>query len=169
MIAENEKGTQLLDVISASDEQFVPQQYSPLVASLVLAVHDNRILVVYDRRKEHWELPGGSIEPPESARQCAIRELSEESNQQVADLGLIWVIRFRMKSAAQNVCAAVFAGEIAEVRPFSGTEEIADIAFWPDAAKNCTALDGIVNHLVRKYLSARFAFGRDRPGSATRV
>ncbi|WP_375803532.1 NUDIX hydrolase [Streptomyces sp. A012304] len=37
--------------------------------------------MVYDRFRGHWELPGGLLEPGESPRQAAVRELAEESGQ----------------------------------------------------------------------------------------
>ena len=153
MIVENERGIQLLGIVQTSEEESAPKQYSPLIASLVLALHGDRVLLVYDRWKKHWELPGGSIEAGESARDCAFRELHEETNQDVRDLELIWVIEFRSKPEECSSYAAVFSGKILKMKPFPETSEIARIGFWKDG--DLEELDAIIDHLVRRYLACR--------------
>jgi ADP-ribose pyrophosphatase YjhB (NUDIX family) len=155
MLAQNEKGTRLLDIFDPSCEECVAREYSPLVASLVIAVHNGRVLLVYERHKNHWELPAGAIEARESPRQCAIRELLEESGQHVDDLQLVWVTRFLTEGARQPVYAAIFAGNLTEVRLFSQTEEISGITFWPDMGHLAATFDGIGKYLAVRYLSHR--------------
>lgn len=53
------------------------------VAATVLRRQDGHVLLAERRRDQiaggYWELPGGKIEPGETARQAAIRELAEET------------------------------------------------------------------------------------------
>ena len=48
--------------------------------SMALVVRDNAILMIQTFRRNSyiWELPGGGIEPEETAEEAAIRELKEE-------------------------------------------------------------------------------------------
>ena len=56
---------------SADDAQFA--------CPLVVVEWKNRALFGFNVSRSQWELPGGSIEPDESARDAAIRELAEET------------------------------------------------------------------------------------------
>ena len=53
--------------------------------SMALVVRNEKILMIKTLRYNRWELPGGGIEPGETAEEAAIRELKEEC-------GLIGVI-----------------------------------------------------------------------------
>ncbi|WP_070013659.1 NUDIX hydrolase [Streptomyces abyssalis] len=54
---------------------------APMGYALVVLWHGDRVLMVYERERECWELPGGGIEPGESPRAAAVRELWEETGQ----------------------------------------------------------------------------------------
>ena len=59
----------------------------PSVA-IILRDADERVLMVRDRGSESWGLPAGSIEPGETPRTAALRELEEESGIRVSGLCL---------------------------------------------------------------------------------
>jgi 8-oxo-dGTP pyrophosphatase MutT (NUDIX family) len=52
---------------------------SPVPAAVVVVVHAGAVLLMFDRRRRQWELPGGMREPGETAWETAVRELAEET------------------------------------------------------------------------------------------
>ncbi|CAO5185508.1 hypothetical protein FAIPA1_50097 [Frankia sp. AiPs1] len=84
-LAADDNGN-LLVAFHQAGEDAEPRD-AALPASLVaLWTDDGRLLLVFDRRRQRWELPGGMIDAGETPRQAAIRELREESGYQVDDL-----------------------------------------------------------------------------------
>lgn len=61
-------------VVSFADSLSVPPKYA-----LVAAKHRGKWVFVRHRERDTFEMPGGHIEPGESAEQAARRELREES------------------------------------------------------------------------------------------
>lgn len=43
-----------------------------------LVVEDGKILLLYRKDHDHWEVPGGKVEDDESATEAAVREAEEE-------------------------------------------------------------------------------------------
>lgn len=67
----------------------------PLTAALVVLWHAGTCLLVFNRFRQAWELPGGMLDSGESARDAALRELAEESGQQpdvmdLAGVAQVW-------------------------------------------------------------------------------
>ena len=92
MIIKNSRGDVWEELFETNEKSV--SQYTPLTHSLIVVMHNETSLLVYNRSKEYWELPGGMIDAGETARVCAIRELKEEANQTVNDAVLIGVMKF---------------------------------------------------------------------------
>ncbi|MFO7793900.1 MAG: NUDIX hydrolase [Candidatus Nanohaloarchaea archaeon] len=43
-----------------------------------IIIEDSKILLLYKKNEEHWEVPGGKVEENESPTQTAVREAKEE-------------------------------------------------------------------------------------------
>jgi 8-oxo-dGTP diphosphatase len=72
------------------DEQ-TPNSERPPIASAVIT-HEGKVLLVRRRVKEgslSWQVPGGEIEPGESAGQAAVREVREETGLIVTDSNVL--------------------------------------------------------------------------------
>ncbi|MFC4493431.1 NUDIX hydrolase [Streptomyces ovatisporus] len=103
---------------------------------LIVLWHEGRVLMVYERERECWELPGGGIEPQESPRAAAVRELREETGQRVTEDELRFVGHTRTAiGAAQRVLGgAVFTAEAREPRPFTANDEVSAV-HWRTGAE----------------------------------
>lgn len=108
-----------------------PPQDAPLPAALVALWQADRVLMVFDRYRQSWELPGGGIEEGESPRQAATRELMEESGQQPDEqLRFIGYARFVLAPDRRAEYLALYAGLCPESRTFEPNEEIGAIRWW---------------------------------------
>ncbi|MFC9063865.1 NUDIX domain-containing protein [Streptomyces harbinensis] len=104
---------------------------APVTYALVALRHEGRLLLVLERERGTWELPGGGIDPGETPRVAAARELREEAGQVIAPEALRFVGFSKTAFADRPVAyGAVFAAETTAVRPFTPNEEIAAIHWW---------------------------------------
>jgi 8-oxo-dGTP diphosphatase len=111
----------------------------PLTAALVVLWHDDDCLLVFNRFRMAWELPGGMIDPGESAREAAFRELVEESGQRPDGLDFAGVARVWYAPAQRLEHLAIYQGRMAVPSPFTPNEEMSDSVWWNPAER----LDGL--------------------------
>jgi 8-oxo-dGTP diphosphatase len=110
------------DDISAHD--------APLTVSLVALWHQGRMLLAFNRHRDCWELPGGMIDPGETPRQAAIRELHEETGYHVEDLTFAGYARFALGPEQRAEFAAIYAGRATPSNAFTPNDEITAITWW---------------------------------------
>ena len=94
----------------------------------MIAKYRESFLLVYNRYRACWEIPGGLIDPGETAREAAIRELFEETGQKALKERLLG--RLDWSGREVETVGALYGCEIAELRPFTPNEEIAELALW---------------------------------------
>ncbi|MGW0607908.1 NUDIX hydrolase [Streptomyces sp. NPDC002640] len=128
-LAADGRGNFLVSFTRGCEE--TPPRDAPLPAALVALWRAGRVLMVFDRHRQTWELPGGSIEEGETPRQAAARELLEESAQQADErLRFVGHARFVLAPDGRAEYLALYAGSCAEIRTFAPTEEISAIHWW---------------------------------------
>ena len=94
---------------------------TPLAASVALVRKIDVLLIQRARAPSEgkWTLPGGRLEPGETAEQCAIREIKEELGLDVYALRPVRILRFK-QFQLQVYGTQTFEGEIvpdpAEIR-----------------------------------------------------
>jgi 8-oxo-dGTP pyrophosphatase MutT (NUDIX family) len=101
-------------------------EYAPRFA-LMLPRASGSVLLAYSRTRRVWELPGGLIDPGETPREAAIRELLEETScvgSEVRWLGIVEVQEDKSSFGAVLSCRI-------KARPsgFSNEETVA-LQFW---------------------------------------
>lgn len=132
-LATDGKGNVLTAFLPAVSTSNAPTD-AAMPAALVAVRHRTSVLLVFDRHRRQWELPGGRIDPGETPSQAAVRELHEETGLHLPALALAGHARFHLVDPPRDEYAAVFTGRIA-ARPtgFLPNDEISAIRWWDTA------------------------------------
>ncbi len=109
-----------------------------LAASVAIVRREDVLLIQRNRAPSEglWTLPGGRLEPGESAEQCAMREIGEELGLEVFALRPLLVLRFG-RFHLQTFATQAYGGEIvpapAEIRGWRWVrpEHLAGLATTP--------------------------------------
>ncbi|WP_051688253.1 NUDIX hydrolase [Desulfofalx alkaliphila] len=148
MILVNKNGDIFLEFVETNDEKLSGIAIdAPLTHSVIVAKAKNSCLLVFNRFKNKWELPGGYIDPGETPKQCARRELYEESSQAVNSICLKGIMKFCFQPDRRIEYGTLFYGQIEKVNTFQANEEIAAIKFW-DLKEDIGYIDEIDRQLI---------------------
>lgn len=133
MIIKNLRGDIWEEMIDVDEKSI--SQFKPLTHSLIVVMYKEKSLLVFNRFKKHWELPGGMIDPGETARECAIRELKEEANQVVDNPMFIGVMKFLLvpdhwNKVVRTEYGTLFYSDINSENAFKENEEMSGLCFW---------------------------------------
>lgn len=152
MLAENQEGHRLVRLLDISESELAT--LPSLTHARTVARHDERVLLVFERRSQRWGLPGGAIEPNETPRQCAARELHEESSNDCPPAKLRFLFAFelvifgtRFDMDPRTEMGALYEADIDHVAAFLPTEEIGATLWW-NGSPLSHELDGIDRKLI---------------------
>jgi 8-oxo-dGTP diphosphatase len=95
--------------------------------AVMLARSPAGITLVFSRHRRVWELPGGLIDPGETARQCAAREFAEETGGVAADLEWLGLVEV---SDGSTHLGGVFSCTALQLPDSFENEETGGLAFW---------------------------------------
>ncbi|MFE9772222.1 NUDIX hydrolase [Streptomyces sp. NPDC005931] len=109
-----------------------PPRNAPLPLALVALWHGDRVLMAFNTFRQTWELPGGQIDPGETPRQAAARELLEETGHgPEGRLCFVGFAGFVLEPDQRAEYGALFTGHGADVSPlFQPNDEVAAIRWW---------------------------------------
>jgi 8-oxo-dGTP diphosphatase len=148
-------GNVLLGVrFGASEEVVCPVDRLVMPASLVVVIHASAVLMMFDSRREEWELPGGMREPGESARQAAVRELREETGIQAVELSFAAVAEFDLTKPKRRELLAVYRLHLPVVPRLTTNEEALDFRWWSPASPVDDDMSPLDAEIARRVLGA---------------
>jgi ADP-ribose pyrophosphatase YjhB (NUDIX family) len=142
--AMDAEGNQVLALRRCAERELdLLEPGSALTQSLVVATYGGAVLLVHNSWRLHWELPGGRLDPGETARHAAGRGFFEQTALLTPSLEFLAVVTFELVPDARREYAAVFVAPLdrrVEVGAFVPNEEIGGLRWWdlkeelPDSA-----------------------------------
>jgi 8-oxo-dGTP diphosphatase len=114
----------------AASDTNPPQAAVPTFA-VVVARGPAGVVLVFNRYRQVWELPGGLIDPGESPHDSARRELAEEAGCTVHSLDWLGMVEV---ADAGHRWGAVFGCAVTHVPARMSNDEIEGIAAWTPQA-----------------------------------
>jgi 8-oxo-dGTP diphosphatase len=149
---DDKTGNALMAFLSALRAPGTPKD-APMPAALVAVWCGSHLLLVFDRFRNQWELPGGRIDPGETPVQAAARELHEESGLRLPTLVFAGYARFWLASPPHHEYAAIFTARLTTWHhDFIPNREISAIRWWDtatDLPENTSVIDVALAQHVR--------------------
>jgi 8-oxo-dGTP pyrophosphatase MutT (NUDIX family) len=110
------------------DIRFIAEE--AVSASLVVVVHGDAVLMMFDAWRAQWELPGGTREQGETAQQTAVRELREETGIDLPDLTFAAVAEFELTNPVRREVLAVYRVQLRTVPRLVVNDEALGFRWW---------------------------------------
>lgn len=99
----------------------------------VLVDAQSRVLLVRHTYVPGWHLPGGGVEPGETARQALAREVLEEGNVRLEGEAALLGLFFNRRASVRDHVAVFVSREFTVLGPHRPNREIAAADFFPVA------------------------------------
>jgi 8-oxo-dGTP diphosphatase len=98
--------------------------------SLVVVTVGHAVLLMLDRDRGQWEVPGGMIERGETPEEAAVRELAEETGIVVPELGFAALAQFDLVNPGRQEYAAIYHVDLPARPSLRGDGEALDFRWW---------------------------------------
>ncbi|MCM3389891.1 NUDIX hydrolase [Ureibacillus chungkukjangi] len=133
-------GFEFLEFIHIAEKEIF--NYHPIAGSFAIVEHNGRYLMGYNIWRKQWELPAGSREEQETPKECAIRELYEETGQAIPDMEFKGLLKSRNTVSGEVKYNPVYFRKVNEIQPFKHNEEISEIRLW-DLKEDIGIIDSV--------------------------
>ncbi len=114
-------------------------------------IQDEKLLLLYKIKDQHYEFPGGHVEEGESLIEAAIREAREEIACEVKLIKYLTNIEF--EKDGQNFIAHIFLAEIVKGEPRANEPEHSKVIWLPIKDYKNYSLASNVIEFCRRYLN----------------
>lgn len=123
----NKNGYEFLRCISLNEQELI--HYSPLAGSYAVVRFDSKYLICFNTWRNQWEVPAGGKDDSETAKECAIRELFEETGQVVQDMNFKGLLKVRKPDGSIKYNPIYYA-ELDYIVPFRENDETDKTLLW---------------------------------------
>jgi 8-oxo-dGTP diphosphatase len=125
--------------------------FQPVAGSYALLMCEGKYLLCYNTMRKQWELPAGKRELNETPKECAIRELFEETGQYVPDLVFKGLMKVHDTSCSTLKYNPIYFARIRELQPFLENNETAMIRLW-DTDSELGSIDEVDRKLIKYFI-----------------
>lgn len=127
MITKN-NGYVFLDFLEVNECEI--NKFQPLSGSFAVITSNGKYLLCYNTLREQWELPAGHREVDETPKECALRELFEETGQRISYIEFTGLIKKKNITNGDIKYNPVFSATHETLHPFQENSETSAIRLW---------------------------------------
>ena len=128
MIITKNNGFEFIDFLVVNETEIY--NYHRLAGSYAIIKCDDKYLLCYNTLRKQWELPAGQREKNEAPRDCAIRELYEETGQNVSELEFKGLLKVKNLKSDEIKYNPIYFSTIEKLQPFQKNNETSQIQLW---------------------------------------
>ncbi|AVQ97751.1 DNA mismatch repair protein MutT [Oceanobacillus iheyensis] len=121
-------GFKFLDFIVVKEAEVY--DYHRLAGSYAVIKCDDKYLLCYNTFRKQWEIPAGRREEDETPKECAIRELYEETGQGVSGLEFKGLLKMKSLISDEVKYNPVYFTNLVKLQPFLENNETSEILLW---------------------------------------
>ncbi|WP_075619557.1 NUDIX domain-containing protein [Paenisporosarcina indica] len=116
--------------------------YETLAGSYAIIQVEHNTLFAFNRFRKRWELPAGKRELNESPKECASRELFEETGQRVDHLAFQGLAKIRNLETQFVKYNPIYLCNVDQLTAFIPNDEIEQITLW-DLSEDIGTVDQV--------------------------